>query len=60
MSAELLGKLRNLAERRRAHFLDLQQTGRWRHYYSESEFDSWKREANDLVETWDRLARPPD
>ena len=57
MSAELIGKLRRLAEQRRDHFLDLQETGRWRHYYSESEFAASKRDAIQLVDTWVRMAQ---
>ncbi len=58
MPADLIGKLRNLAERRRAHFLDLHESGRWRHYYSESEFATSKHEAIQLADTWARMARP--
>ncbi len=52
MSRDLIGKLRNLAERRQAHFLDLQETGRWRYYYSEREFAASKREVIQLAEAW--------
>ena len=58
MSTDLIGRLRNLAERRRAHFLDLHETGRWRRYYSESEFAASEREAIDLANTWARMERP--
>ncbi len=56
MSPDLIGKLRNLAERRRAHFLDLQETGRWRHYYSESEFRASAHEVVELAEAWAQMA----
>ena len=31
-------KWRDLAERRRAHFIDLYRSGRWKHYYTNEEF----------------------
>ncbi len=58
MSAELIGKLRNLAERQRAYVLDLQETGRWKHYYSANEFDAFRRDTIRLAETWARMADP--
>jgi uncharacterized repeat protein (TIGR03809 family) len=59
MSSELIGKLRRLAERRRDHLVDLQETGRWKHYYSESEFAARKLDAVELVDTWDQMAASP-
>lgn len=58
MSAELIGKLQQLAERRRAHFTDLRLTGRWKHYYSESEFAAVMRDATQSVDNWERMTRP--
>jgi uncharacterized repeat protein (TIGR03809 family) len=47
---------RELAERRRAHFIDLYRTGRWKHYYTEQEFVVRIREVFSAAETWARLA----
>jgi len=53
-------KWRALAERRRAHFLELCDTGRWRHYYSETQFLYRLREAIRLSERWAEIAPPAD
>lgn len=58
MSPEIAGKWHDLAERRRAHFVDLYETGRWKHYYNESEFIALMRETVRLVDDWSRLATP--
>jgi uncharacterized repeat protein (TIGR03809 family) len=52
-------KWRDLAERRRAHFLELYHSGRWKHYYTEKQFLSRMREAMRAAETWARIARLP-
>ncbi len=54
--ATLSRQWRELAERRRAHFIELYQTGRWKHYYTEEEFVAQIREAFNAAETWARLA----
>jgi uncharacterized repeat protein (TIGR03809 family) len=51
-------KWRDLAERRRAHFLELYDTGRWRRYYSETQFLYRLREAIRLSERWIEIAPP--
>ena len=56
MSPELTARWRELAEQRCVHFLELQQTGRWKHYYSEREFLVRLRDAMHLLETWNKLA----
>jgi hypothetical protein len=56
MSPELTARWRELAEQRCVHFLELQQTGRWKHYYSEREFLIRLRDAMHLLETWNKLA----
>jgi uncharacterized repeat protein (TIGR03809 family) len=54
-------KWRDLAERRRAHFVELYHSGRWKHYYSEEQFLLRMREAIRLAETWAMIApRPVD
>ena len=58
MSADLIGKLKQLAERRRAHFTDLHLTGRWKHYYSEREFAVVMRDAAQAADDWERMATP--
>lgn len=49
-------KWRALAERRRAHFVELYQTGRWRHYYSPDEFLKQLRGAVAIADRWAQLA----
>jgi uncharacterized repeat protein (TIGR03809 family) len=51
---------RVLAERRRAHFIDLFNSGRWKHYYSEQQFLLQLREAIQLSERWAMIAPPPE
>jgi uncharacterized repeat protein (TIGR03809 family) len=45
-----------LAERRRAHIVELRETGRWRHYYTPEEFLEALREAIASRDEWARLA----
>ena len=47
-----------LAERRRQHFADLYDSGRWRKYYREQNFLSQMRETARMAEAWDRVVRP--
>ena len=54
---KLAQKWRDLAERRRDHIVELYNTGRWKHYYTEQELVASLREANKLLETWNTLAR---
>jgi uncharacterized repeat protein (TIGR03809 family) len=51
-------KWRALAERRRAHFLELYDSGRWKRYYSETQFLYRLREAIRLSERWIEIAPP--
>ena len=54
-------KWRDLADRRRAHFVELYHSGRWKHYYSEEQFLNRMREAIRAAETWALIApRPAD
>jgi uncharacterized repeat protein (TIGR03809 family) len=41
-----------LAYRRKAHLIDLYQSGRWRLYYTEAEFVSRVREAVGEIDRW--------
>jgi uncharacterized repeat protein (TIGR03809 family) len=51
-------KWRDLAERRRAHFMELYDTGRWRHYYTPEGFAMAMRDAVRAAERWAELAPP--
>jgi uncharacterized repeat protein (TIGR03809 family) len=53
---KLSQKWRELAERRRAHFVELYRTGRWKHYYTEEEFVSRMRDVFHAADAWERLA----
>jgi len=45
-----------LAERRYAHFIELSDSGRWRHYFSRAELDVEMRRAALLRDQWARNA----
>jgi uncharacterized repeat protein (TIGR03809 family) len=49
-------KWRALAERRRAHFVELYHSGRWKRYYSEEQFLARLREAIRVSERWAEIA----
>ena len=53
-------KWRALAERRRAHFVELYQTGRWKHYYSDQQFIMEMREAIVIANRWAKIAPRPE
>jgi uncharacterized repeat protein (TIGR03809 family) len=46
---------RDLAERRRSHFVELYESGRWKHYYSEADFVQRMREVVAAAEEWEKL-----
>jgi uncharacterized repeat protein (TIGR03809 family) len=52
-------KWRVLAERRRAHLLELYQTGRWKLYFTEERFLMQMRDAVRLTDRWAELAPLP-
>jgi uncharacterized repeat protein (TIGR03809 family) len=52
---EIARQWRSLAERRRAHLLELHRTGRWRKYYSEDRLMAKMREVVREIEDWDRF-----
>ncbi len=60
MRSQVAQKWRALAERRRAHFLELYHSGRWKHYYSEEQFLHRMREAIRSSERWAEIAPPPE
>ena len=45
-----------LAERRQAHFVELSDSGRWKHYFTPIELDLEIRKAAALRDQWARLA----
>ena len=49
-------KWRNLVDRRRAHFVDLYLSGRWKRYYSEDQFLVTFRDAMSTAERWTEIA----
>ena len=59
MSVELTRRWRELAEKRRAHLIELYDSGRWKHYYTEEQLIARMREAINLADAWDRLAAGP-
>jgi uncharacterized repeat protein (TIGR03809 family) len=59
MSDEITRKWHALAERRRAHFIELYDSGRWKRYYSEGDFVAQMRETVKLADTWARLSNEP-
>ena len=54
-SVEVTQKWRALAEQRHRHFMELHETGRWKHYYSEHEFLIRLRDSVRLLQTWEEL-----
>jgi len=45
-----------LAERRKAHVVELRDSGRWRHYYTPEELREAMREAVHSRDEWARIA----
>ncbi len=59
MSVEITRRWRDLADKRRAHFIELYDTGRWKHYYTEEQLVARMREAINLADAWERLSAGP-
>lgn len=55
---QLAQKWRDLADRRREHFIELSRTGRWRRYYTEEQFLAQMREVARAADAWAQLADP--
>jgi len=53
-------KWRGLAERRLDHFTELQQSGRWKRYYTEDKFLTEMRAADAIVQRWAKIAPRPE
>ena len=47
---------RDLADRRRSHFIELYESGRWKLYYTEADFIVRLREVFVAAEKWEKLA----
>jgi uncharacterized repeat protein (TIGR03809 family) len=57
---EVALKWRALAERRRAHYIELYQSGRWKLYFTEEQFLVRMREAVRSSERWAEIAPRPE
>jgi uncharacterized repeat protein (TIGR03809 family) len=57
---EVALKWRALAERRRAHFIELYDSGRWKLYFTEEQFIARMREAVRGSERWAEIAPRPE
>jgi uncharacterized repeat protein (TIGR03809 family) len=54
-------KWQALAERRRAYYLELYRSGRWKRYYAEDVFLAQMKDVMDGVEAWNHvLSRWPE
>jgi hypothetical protein len=53
---EVARKWLALAERRRAHFVELRDSGRWKHYYTPEELLEVMREAVRSRDQWAKIA----
>jgi len=49
-------KWTELAERRREHYIELYESGRWRHYHTDHAFLAQLRQAFATAENWARIA----
>jgi len=49
-----------LAERRKAHFIELRESGRWRHYYKSAELLEAIRDAGRMCNAWARIVGMPE
>jgi uncharacterized repeat protein (TIGR03809 family) len=55
----LIDRWRALALRRHAYYLELLQSGRWRHYFDERQFAERLRDVVASTRAWDALAQRP-
>jgi hypothetical protein len=53
---QIAQKWHRLAQRRLAHIRDLEDSGRWKRFYTEEQFGSCLREAEHVAALWARLA----
>ena len=54
-SEEMARRWHALAERRRDHFADLYNSGRWRKYYRQHDFMAQMRATAHMVDAWDKV-----
>ena len=54
----IIGKWRDLAEKRRLSFVELQRNGRWKLYYTEAQFILRMGQVSELSQIWAKLAAP--
>jgi hypothetical protein len=55
----IAGRWLALIERRQQNFIELSNTGRWRHYYTQAQFIDEMRKVLHLRDQWARLAGLP-
>jgi hypothetical protein len=56
IAAETIRRGHRLAKRRRAHFAELELTGRWHlHFKQEADFKAQLKAAEESVDTWARI-----
>jgi hypothetical protein len=55
MPAHLFQRLHALAERRCAHLIELQQSGRWTRYYSQEDMIARMKDAADTAGHWQKM-----
>jgi uncharacterized repeat protein (TIGR03809 family) len=55
-SDQIARRWRDLADRRRSHFIELYESGRWKLYYTEADFMLRLREVFEAAEQWKKLA----
>ncbi len=54
---EMARRWHALAERRRQHFADLHDSGRWRKYYRETDLLTQMRATTTMVDAWEKVTR---
>jgi uncharacterized repeat protein (TIGR03809 family) len=55
MSPNLIRRLHALAEQRCAYYVELHESGRWRHYYSHDDLLAHMREVVKVARAWQDL-----
>jgi uncharacterized repeat protein (TIGR03809 family) len=55
-TARVASQWRDLADRRRGYFIDLFESGRWKHYYGGQEFLEELRRVHAHAERWAEIA----
>ncbi|MCC7346910.1 MAG: TIGR03809 family protein [Variibacter sp.] len=56
---EMARRWQELAERRRAHLLEIYRSGRWRLYYTEDQLMAQMRDAVHCAEEWSQKSGEP-